>query len=78
MILFATFAAAVFSFSSDRGAIDITEGIRYHDSLQSIGFSYGKVPIRMYTLTYSEYAARGFNLEDSFDSSVIPANPASG
>ena len=56
----------------------MTEGIEYQDFLQSTGFSYGTVPIRTYTLTYSEYAARGFNLEDSFDSSVIPANAASG
>ena len=72
------FAAAVFSFSSDRGVIDITEGVEYEDYLQSTGFSYGTVPIRVYTLTYSEYSARGFNLEDSFDSSAIPTNAASG
>lgn len=77
MLLFA-FVAAVFSFSSDRGSIDITEGIEYEDFLQNSGFSYGAVPIRINTLTYSEYADRGYSLEDSFDSGAIPSNAASG
>jgi hypothetical protein len=77
MLLFAL-VAAVFGFSSDRGVIGITEGIEYENFLQYSGFSYGAVPISINTLTYSEYAARGLNLEDSFDSSVIPANAASG
>ena len=78
MMLFVPFVAGVFRFSSNRGVIDITEGIEYEQSLQSTGFSYSTVPIQMYTLTYSEYAARGFNLEDTIDSSVIPAKAASG
>lgn len=75
---FATLVAAVFRFSSDRGAIDISEGIEYEDLLQSSGFTYGAVPIRINTLTYSEFADGGFNLEDSFDSSAIPSNAANG
>lgn len=70
--------AAVFGFPSNRGVIDITEGIEYQDYLQSSGFSYGTVPIEMFTLTYSQYADMGFTLEDSFDSDVIPTNAASG
>ena len=77
-INFVALIAAVFGFSSDRGVIDITEGVEYEDYLMSTGFSYATVPIQMSTLTYSQYAARGFNLEDSFGSNVIPANAASG
>lgn len=73
-----TLIAGVFGFSSDEGVIDITEGVDYEDFLQSTGFTYSSVPIRIYTLTYSEYAARGYNLANDFDSSVIPANAASG
>ena len=68
----------MFGFSSDRGSIDITEGREYEDSLQYSGFSYGAVPISITTLTYSEYADRGYILEDTFDSSAIPSNAASG
>jgi hypothetical protein len=68
----------VFGFSSDRGVIGITEGIEYENFLQYSGFSYGAVPISISSLSYSEYAASGFNLEDSFDSSVIPSDAASG
>lgn len=78
MMLFFIPVAGRFGFSSNRGVIDITEGIEYGNILRSTGFSYSTVPIRVYTLSYSEYAARGFNLEDTIDSSVIPANPASG
>lgn len=71
-------AAAVFGVPSNEGIIDISEDIGTGFAIDASGFSYGAVPIKISTLTYSEYAARGFNLEDSFDSSVIPANPASG
>ena len=54
------------------------EGEEYEEELLSSGFSYGTVPIRVYSLTYSEYAATGFNLEDSFDTNIIPANAANG
>ena len=78
LLFFFAFVAAVFGFSSDMGSIDITEGIEYEDSLQYSGFSYGAVPISITTLTYSEYADRGFILENSFDSIAIPSNAASG
>ena len=70
--------AAMFELPSDEGVIDIIEGRQYEEALRSSGFSYGSVPIRVYSLTYSEYAARGFNLEDGFDSNVIPAIAANG
>ena len=70
--------AAVFELPSDEGVIDIMEGGEYEEYLLSSGFSYDRVPIRVYSLTYSEYAAAGFNLEDNFDANVIPANAANG
>ena len=70
--------AAVFELPSDEGVIDIIEGIEYDSMLLSSGFTYDSVPIRVYSLTYSEYAAEGFNLEDNFDSNVIPALAANG
>ena len=70
--------AAVFELPSDEGVIGIMEGEEYVEELLSSGFSYSTVPIRVYSLTYSEYAATGFNLEDSFDANVIPANAANG
>ena len=47
-------------------------------TVDGTGFSYGAVPIKVSTLTYSEYAARGFDLENDFSPSVIPANAADG
>ena len=70
--------AAVFSIISIGGIIDLTEGIIAGFSIVATGFSYGAVPIKISTLTYSEYAARGFNLENDFSPSVIPANAADG
>ena len=70
--------AAVFELPSDEGVIEIVEGMEYESVLSSTGFTYSTVPIRVYSLTYSEYAARGFNLEDDFDSNEIPANAADG
>ena len=42
------------------------------------GYSYSYVDVQVSILTYSEYAARGFNLQDEFDASVIPTNAADG
>ena len=70
--------AAVFELPSVEGVIDILEGEEYEEELRSSGFSYSTVPIRVYSLTYSEYTARGYTLEDDFDSNVIPADAADG
>lgn len=70
--------AAVFELPSDEGVIDIIEGIEYEKALLSSGFTYSSVPIRVYSLTYSEYMARGFNLEDDFNSNAIPTLAANG
>ena len=70
--------AAVFGIPSNNGIIDVSEGIFDTTFIDATGFSYGAVPIKISTLTYSEYAARGFNLEDDFSPSVIPANAADG
>lgn len=58
--------------------IDLLEGLTLGTNIGATGFSYGAVPIRISTLTYSEYAARGFDIGNDFNSSVIPANPAVG
>lgn len=71
-------AAVIHEFLSDDGIIDVTEGQPYTDILLISGFSYGSIPIRISTLTYSEYTARGYDLEDDFDPSVIPIDPADG
>ena len=68
----------MFELPSVEGVIDIIEGGEYEGDLLSSGFSYSTVPIRVYSLTYSEYAARGFNLQNDFDLNVIPANAANG
>ena len=73
------YLAAIFNeLQSDDGIIDITEGQPFSDALFVSGFSYGPIPIRISTLTYSEYAARGLDLEDDFNASVIPMDAADG
>ena len=42
------------------------------------GFSYGQLYVRITALTYSEFAARGFNIEDEFSPDDIPAMSADG
>lgn len=42
------------------------------------GFSYSAVPIKISTLTYTEYQARGFDLEDDFDAGDVPVDAADG
>ena len=69
---------AVFEPQSDDGVIDIVEGEIGFNILFGNGFSYGAVPIRVTTFTYSEFAARGYNLEDEFDSDDIPMDAADG
>ena len=63
---------------SEEGFIDVNEGILNFTPFETEGFSYGSIPVRMYLFTYSEYAARGFNLTDDFDSDDIPADAVDG
>lgn len=67
--------AAVFGIFS---VLDLSEDVFLGFSIDATGFSYGAVPIKISTLTYSEYAARGFNLENDFSPSVIPTDAADG
>ena len=69
---------AEFEFISDEGIIDIVEGAIALNPLVSSGFSYGAVPIRVTSFTYSQFAERGYTLEDSFDSGDIPMDAADG
>ncbi len=71
-------AAIINELLSVDGIIDIIEGLPSSDVLTTSGFSYGSIPIRISTLTYSEYAASGYDLEDDFDPSVIPVDAADG
>ena len=71
-------AAIITELVSDDGIIDIIEGQPYSDVLFVSGFSYGAIPIRISALTYSEYEASGYDLEDDFDPSVIPMAAADG
>ena len=64
---------------SDDGFIDITEGQTYRaDFVLTSGFAYGDIPIRVSTLTYSQFEARGFSLDDDFDSNGTPDAAADG
>ena len=61
---------------SDEGIIDLTEG-QIHFILPYVdGFSYASIPLRVRTLTFSEYAAQGLDLTDDFDAEDIPITAA--
>ena len=46
--------------------------------IETSGFSYGSIPLRLSLLTYSEFVSAGNNLEDHFDSNTIPPVSADG
>ena len=52
----------------------ITEGEAISLTFTRNGFSYGSTPLRVLLLTYDEYRARGFNLDDSYPMRPIPAD----
>ena len=52
----------------------ITEGQMIGLTFTRNGFSYGSTPLRVLLLTYDEYRARGFNLDDSYPMRPIPAD----
>ena len=64
--------------ASEEGFIDIIEGEINIDFLFTTGFAYGRIPITVSTLTYSQYEARGFSLADNFDADETPADAADG
>ena len=68
----------MFELRSREGLIDIIEGESVSNDVLTSGFSYGAVPIRVSTMTYSEFTAGGYNLSDSFDSDQIPTDAADG
>ena len=72
------YIGALFELASDEGLIDIVEGEVAINFILTNGFSYGAVPIRVSTLTYSEFTERGYNLADHFDSDDIPVDAADG
>ena len=52
----------------------ITEGEGKGLTITRSGFSYGSIPLRVLLLTYDEYTARGFNLDDNYPMRPIPAD----
>lgn len=68
----------VIELDSVDGFIDITEGQGYIGYFLTSGFAYGSIPIQVSTLTYSQFEARGFSLDDEFDSDGIPFDAADG
>ena len=68
----------MFELTSDEGLIDIIEGEGVTNYILASGFSYGAVPIRVTTMTYSDFTAGGYNLSHSFDSDEVPVDAADG
>ena len=66
------------SLDSDDGLISTREGGIHFSTVSFSGFSYGVVYVRISTLTYSEFAARGFNIDNEFAPGLIPAMSADG
>ena len=62
--------------TSSEGVINTTEGSFPDFELSILGFSYSSVTIMVSLLTYSEYAARGYSLENDFDPDLIPTSAA--
>ena len=61
---------------SSEGVINTTEG-RFQDiQLTIVGYSYDTVTVMTSVLTYSEYTASGYRLEDNFNPDMIPPTAA--
>ena len=73
-----TIGVTIELFSYDEGLINATEGNSIFIDLLFSGYSFGLIPVRVSTLTYSEYMARGFNIANEFHSDVIPNDAADG
>lgn len=79
-VLLPIFAAAVvelISPSLENGVFDVLEGNQVSVIIATMGFSYGNIPLNFSLITYSDYAALGFNIEDEFNSSQLPQDAAS-
>ena len=55
----------------------IEEGETLTLLIAASGFSYGNIPLNVSLITYSDYAALGFTLEDEFSSALVPEDAAS-
>lgn len=60
------------------GIIDVIEGQLSFQLPIVDGFSFASIPLQVSTLTYSEYAERGFDIADDFDIDEIPLDAADG
>ena len=76
--LYCSCIGLVIETDSSEGVINATEGDFFAISLSAIGNSYDLVPVMITALSYSEYAERGFNLENHFDPNLIPTSAADG
>ena len=63
---------------SSEGLINTTEGHLPDIQLTILGYSYDSVTVMTSVLTYSEYAAGGYSLEDNFNPDLIPPSAADG
>lgn len=66
------------TLESDGGLLSATEGEFIFSPIFFSGFSYGLLYVRISALSYSEFAAMGFNIEDDFAPDQIPAMSADG
>lgn len=78
MVFLYSLVGVSITLDSGEDLIATTEGQLLIFPVSFSGFSYGIVFVRISTLTYSEYAARGFNVEDEFAPDEIPAMAADG
>ena len=64
--------AGVISAGPPDGLVDLTEGAILFQQISGAGFAYGEVLVRVTALTYSQFAAQGFDLLNFFDVDDIP------
>ena len=62
---------------SEDGVLNGYEGEDIDLQLETSGFSYGNIPLRVSLLSYSEFEMAGYSLEDHFESDIT-SFPADG
>ena len=62
----------------ENGVFDGYEGEDIDLQIETSGFSYGNIPLRVSLLSYSQFVMAGNNLEDHFDPNTIPPFSADG
>ena len=77
LILVAATIELIGPSSEEGGLFVIEEGEVLTLLIAASGFSYGDIPLNISLITYSDYAALGFILEDEFSSALVPEDAAS-